>query len=136
MPEDARTDLRDVARRARLMREELAAAQAGADRAEVTGFGGGGLVRATVSGQGRLIGLDVDPSVIDPEDPGTLSALVVEAVGAAQAALAEQRAGQLRGVTDALGDLVRDLRPGRPGGVVPRFPDRRRAGQDGPPTAR
>ena len=36
---------------------------------EVEGTAGGGLVTATVNGQGELVDLSIDPEAIDPEDP-------------------------------------------------------------------
>ncbi len=41
---------------------------------------GGGVVRATVTGDGELVSIKIDPSVVDPDDIETLEDLVVAAV--------------------------------------------------------
>ncbi|HVC74644.1 MAG TPA: YbaB/EbfC family nucleoid-associated protein, partial [Mycobacteriales bacterium] len=48
------------------MQQQLMAAQEQLARTQVTGSAGGGLVRATVTGAGEVIGLAIDPSAIDP----------------------------------------------------------------------
>lgn len=50
----------------------------------VEGQAGGGMVTAKVNGVGDLIGLELDKSVIDPEDPEMLADLIIAAVGAAK----------------------------------------------------
>jgi DNA-binding YbaB/EbfC family protein len=87
---------------ARKMQEQLAAAQDALATQEFEGSAGGGVVRARVTGAGKVVSVDIDPSVIDPEDPELLADLVVAAVGQAQA-LAEQAAqSQLGDVTGGL----------------------------------
>jgi nucleoid-associated protein EbfC len=94
---------------------------------EATGHGGAGLVRATVSGQGRLVALDIDPSVIDPQDPRTLSEMVMAAVDAANETMAAQRAERMNELTGGLAEIVDQLHGSlAPGGrVEPMFPSRR-----------
>jgi DNA-binding YbaB/EbfC family protein len=41
---------------------------------------GGGVVRATMNGEGELLAMKIDPSVVDPDDIETLEDLVVAAV--------------------------------------------------------
>jgi DNA-binding protein YbaB len=50
---------------------------------QVTGTAGGGAVRAVVSGVGQLIDLTIDPSVIDPADPGETASTIADLVLAA-----------------------------------------------------
>lgn len=47
---------------------------------EVTGNAGNGLVVATVTGEGQLVNLAIDPKIVDPEDVDTLQDLVIAAV--------------------------------------------------------
>jgi nucleoid-associated protein EbfC len=70
---------------------------------EVEGSAGGGLVRATVTGGGELVGLTIAPEAVDPEDPETLADLVVAAVRDANRAAAEQRAQVVGERTQGLG---------------------------------
>lgn len=65
---------------AQQMQQQLMAAQAEMAQAEVTGQAGGGLVTATVKGTGEVVGLTIDPKVVDPEDIETLQDLVIGAI--------------------------------------------------------
>lgn len=41
---------------------------------------GGGMVKATVKGNGRVLGVKIDPIAIDPSDPEMLEDMIVAAV--------------------------------------------------------
>jgi DNA-binding YbaB/EbfC family protein len=41
---------------------------------------GGGMLKVTMSGTKEVLGVSIDPEVIDPEDPGMLQDLIVAAV--------------------------------------------------------
>ena len=78
-------DMQQLFAAAQQMQEQLMNAQQALADAEVTGTAGGGLVRATVNGQGELMDLSIDPAAIDPEDPPeetvqTIADLVLAAV--------------------------------------------------------
>jgi DNA-binding YbaB/EbfC family protein len=79
--------------------QQLLSAQQELAKAEVTGSAGGGMVTATLTGDGELTKLAIDPSVVDPEDTETLSDLVVAAVRDAR-----NNAQQL--AADAMGPLA------------------------------
>lgn len=128
MPETPKDHFEALARRAEQMNHDVADVQMEMESMEGTGYGGDGLVRATVSGQGRLVGLDIDPSVIDPDDPQTLSALVMAAVDDAIQAVSAQRAERMNQMTGSLADIIDQLQqmPTRAtGNVVPKIPNRR-----------
>ncbi len=83
---------------AQKMQQDMAVAQEQLAEAQVEGSAPNGLVVATVSGTGEMLGLTVKPEVVDPEDIDTLTDLVVVAVRDAQAkaaALQEQTMGPL-----------------------------------------
>lgn len=93
-------DMRQLLKQAQEMQRQLVEAQAELAGAEVRGTAGGGLVTATVTGTGELTSLDIDPSVVDPEDVETLADLIVAAVrnAAAEARrLSEQKMGPIAG---------------------------------------
>jgi len=71
-------DLGTVKKKAQEVQEELA-------RQTVEGSAGGGMVVATVTGRQELVGLRIDPEVVDREDVGLLEDLVKAAVGQAMA---------------------------------------------------
>ncbi len=104
-------DVSQLMQQAQRMQEQF---QQSLSDAEVTGTAGGGLVSATVDGTGELVSLDIDPSVVDPEDVETLADLIVAAVrdgqSQVQRLMAEQM-GSLGTMLGALGagDAVADL---------------------------
>ncbi|NED95843.1 YbaB/EbfC family nucleoid-associated protein [Phytoactinopolyspora alkaliphila] len=100
---------------AQRMQEELMSAQQDLADSEVTGSAGGGLVQATMTGGGELVGMRIDPAAVDPEDTETLGDLVVAAVRDAQAEvqrLASQQLGSINANVEGL------LGGGTPGGPL------------------
>ena len=66
----------------------------------VTATSGGGLVKVTADGQGRIRQVKIDPSVVDPEDVEMLEDLVQAAVSDVQARareLYEEEIGRMTG---------------------------------------
>lgn len=64
---------------------EMARAQESLDRIEVEGTSGGGLVKVRASAKGRIVKLDIDPSLLRPEDKDMLEDLLVAAFNDARA---------------------------------------------------
>jgi DNA-binding YbaB/EbfC family protein len=92
-------------KQAQKMQQQMVAAQAELAETELTGTAGGGLVTAVVRGSGEVVGIKIDPKVVDPDDVETLEDLVVAALhNASQAAkdLTEEKMGPL---TAGLGGL-------------------------------
>jgi hypothetical protein len=73
-------DLNSIMQQAQRMREELLRSHDNLARKNVEASAGGGMVTAVVSGTRELIGLRIDPQVIDPKDPQMLQDLIVAAV--------------------------------------------------------
>nr|WP_261768536.1 YbaB/EbfC family nucleoid-associated protein [Rhodococcus sp. B10] len=93
-------DIASIMQQAQQMQQQLMAAQAEISQAEVSGQAGGGLVRATVKGTGELVGLTIDPKVVDPDDVETLQDLIIGAVADASNAaqsVAAEKLGPLAG---------------------------------------
>ena len=89
------------------MQADMQAAQEALASAVVEATVGGGVVKATVNGEGALRAISIDPSVVDPTDVETLEDLVVAAVadGLRRASeLQSQRVGAVTGGLD-LGSL-------------------------------
>ena len=97
-------------KQAQQMQQQLVAAQAELAQAEVTGTAGGGLVSATMTGDGELTALTIAPAAVDPDDVETLQDLVVAAVRDAKRAAEELAA-------DTMGPLAGGL-GGGPGGAL------------------
>lgn len=93
-------DMQQILAAAQQMQQQMMDAQQELADAEVTGTAGGGLVTATVNGQGELLDLEISAGAVDPEDAAetarTIADLVLAAVrAAAQSAsdLQEQKMG-------------------------------------------
>ena len=87
-------------KQAQQMQQQLVAAQEELAQAEVTGSAGGGLVTATMTGDGELTALTIAPAAVDPDDLETLQHLLVAAVRDAKRAadaLASSTMGPLTG---------------------------------------
>lgn len=72
---------------------------------EVEASAGGGMVTARMNGQKQLLAIDIDPEVIDPEDPGMLQDLIVAAVNEAERKVDDEMKGKLGGMMPGLPGL-------------------------------
>ncbi|MEP6666563.1 MAG: YbaB/EbfC family nucleoid-associated protein [Nocardioidaceae bacterium] len=115
-------DMSALLEQAAAMQQRLLAAQDELANAHIEGSAGGGLVQATVSGTGELMGLTIDPTVCDPNDSETLADLVLAAVRDASANAQQLAAEQMGGITGGFGGDVPGLDEGRsegPSGFAP-----------------
>ena len=90
----------NLQRMAQQMQQEMLRVQQELESATVDGSAGGGVVNATVTVKQELVGITIDPSVVDAEDVEMLQDLVVAAVNDALRAsreLAEQKMSAVTG---------------------------------------
>lgn len=88
----------NIMKQARRLQEELEKAQAEIAEMKVEATAGGGMVTATVTGKGDLIGLTLEKEIVDPEDIDMLTDLLIAAVQEAQnkaQALSQEKLGPL-----------------------------------------
>ena len=78
-------NLDEIMAMAQNVQAELQKAQANLDAIEVEGQSGGGLVKVKASAKGRIIGLSIDDSLIQPSEKQMLEDLVVAAFNDARA---------------------------------------------------
>jgi nucleoid-associated protein EbfC len=76
-------DMQQLFAAAQQMQEQLMSAQQALADAEVTGTAGGGLVKATVNGQGELMDLSIEAAAVDPGDPEETARTIADLVLAA-----------------------------------------------------
>jgi nucleoid-associated protein EbfC len=89
----------DILKMAQNVQAELERAQSNLDAIEVEGASGGGLVKVRASAKGRIIGVDIDPSLIVPEDKQMLEDLVAAAFNDARAkadAVSSEEMGKMK----------------------------------------
>lgn len=88
--------LDDILQMANNVQAQLAQAQEGLDKIEVEGVSGGGLVKVKASAKGRIISIDIDPSLLSPDSKEMTEDLLTAALNdtrarADQAAHAEMQ---------------------------------------------
>jgi nucleoid-associated protein EbfC len=109
MTSEGTPDMQSLLDQATALQRQLMAAQEELASSRVDGSAGGGLVRATVTGTGELVGLSIDPDACDPDDTETLADLVIAAVHDAAANAQQQAAQQIGNVTGGLGAALPGL---------------------------
>jgi len=92
----------DVLAQVQQMQAYMQAAQEALASTTIDATVGGGVVRATVTGEGELREIKIDPSVVDPDDVETLEDLVVAAVIEATRQAKEMQAQKLGAVTGGI----------------------------------
>jgi len=78
-------NLQDIMRAAQNVQQQLADAQNKLDQIEVEGAAGGGMVKVRASAKGRIIGVSIDPSLLNPNDKEMIEDLVAAAFNDARA---------------------------------------------------
>lgn len=101
IPQDG--DMSGLLAQAQAMQQQLLTAQQELAETEVHGTAGGDLVTATITGAGELIGLQIKPEAVDPEDTETLADLIVAAVRDANVQAQALSAAKLGPLAGALG---------------------------------
>ena len=77
-------NLDDIMKMAQKAQAELQKAQANLDTIEVEGVSGGGLVKVRASAKGRIIGVDLDESLLSPSEKQMTEDLIVAALNDAR----------------------------------------------------
>ena len=86
--------------------QQMMEAQQAASEREIEGVAGGGVVRVRTTGTGQVLGVSIDPEVVDPSDVTLLEDLVVAALHDMNAKLLEiqrEAMGPLAGLGDVFG---------------------------------
>ena len=98
-------DISGLLAQAQQMQAQLAAAQEQLAVERITGAAGGGLVQATVTGAGELVGISIAPEAADPNDVETLADLVLAAYRDASNQVAQRQSEAMGPLTQGLGGL-------------------------------
>ncbi len=72
-------NISDMMKQAQEMQGRIQEMQGELDTLEVKGTSGAGLVTVTLNGKGNMIGLDIDPSLVKPDEVEILEDLIVAA---------------------------------------------------------
>jgi nucleoid-associated protein EbfC len=77
--------IEDIMAMAQNVQSELTKAQANLDTIEVEGAAGGGMVKVKASAKGRVIGVEIDESLLQPGEKQMLEDLIAAAFNDARA---------------------------------------------------
>jgi DNA-binding YbaB/EbfC family protein len=77
-------DFMGLMKQAAELKSKMEAMQAELDQLIVSGTSGGGLVTVTLTAKGEMKGVQVDPSLVKPDEKETLEDLIVAAHGDAR----------------------------------------------------
>lgn len=102
-------DMNALLKQAQQMQAEMTQAQEALKEESVEASAGGGMVKVKMSGDLRLLGLEIDPEAVDPEEAELLADMVQAAVNEALRAAQELAASKMGGITGGMG--------GGPGGM-------------------
>jgi DNA-binding YbaB/EbfC family protein len=78
-------DLNEILQMAQNAQAELQKAQDNLDKLEVEGVAGGGLVKIRATAKGRILGVDLDESLLQPSEKSMAEDLVAAAINDARA---------------------------------------------------
>lgn len=91
-----------IMRQAQDLQAKMAKLQEELGSKTVSASSGGGMVTATCSGKQEILSVSIDKSIIDPEDPAMLEALVLSAVNEALRRSRELMGEEMRALTGGL----------------------------------
>jgi DNA-binding YbaB/EbfC family protein len=95
-------NLGDMMKQVQSMQSRMADMQAKLEQTSVTGQSGGGLVKVTLTGKGVMTGLELDPSLLRPEEKDILEDLIVAAHSDARAKSESMMAEEMKSLTGGL----------------------------------
>jgi DNA-binding YbaB/EbfC family protein len=101
----AQPNMQQLMKQAQRMQQQMVAAQQELAETQVSGTSGGGLVTATVTGSGEVLGVKIDPKAVDPDDVESLEDLVIAAIRDAARAAAELTEQKMGPLTKGMGSL-------------------------------
>tara|TARA_Y100000310_G_C20162986_1_gene570064 strand:- start:4 stop:324 length:321 start_codon:yes stop_codon:yes gene_type:complete len=84
------------------MQKKLKEAQENLANVEVEGTSGGGLVKVIINGRNEIKKVDIDQSLIKPEDKEILEDLIVAAINEGRKKVEETAAEQMKNVTGGM----------------------------------
>lgn len=102
-------DMAKMMKAAQDMQQKMADLQEQMAQMTVTGESGAGLVKATCTVKGELKGLDIDPSIFNPDEKEVVEDLILAAIKDAQGKASEKAQAEMAKLTEGLG-LPKDMK--------------------------
>ena len=95
-------NLGDMMKQVQAMQSRMADMQARLEQTVVTGQSGGGLVKVTLNGKGAMTSLEIDASLLKPDEKEIVEDLVVAAYTDAKTKSEAMMAEEMKSVTGGL----------------------------------
>lgn len=96
-------DMAKMMKKAQEMQAKMAELQESLDTLVVLGESGAGLVKARCTAKGELTGLDIDPSIFNPEEKEVVEDLILAAIKDAQSKAQDRSREEMEKLTAELG---------------------------------
>ena len=95
-------DFESIMQMAQNAQNELQKAQDNLDKIEVEGVAGGGLIKVRATAKGRILGVDIDESLLQPSEKTMIEDLVAAAINDARAKADAAAAGEMQKMQSTL----------------------------------
>ena len=95
-------NLGNMMKQAQQMQAKMVEMQEALDKVEITGASGGGMVEVTLTGEGEMRKLKIDPTLIDKDEVGVLEDLIAAAHNDAKGKVDAHAAEEMSKVTGGL----------------------------------
>jgi len=99
---DKLKDLGGLMAQAQQMQQKIKDLQAELERQEIVGSSGAGMVKVTLDGKGATRRVEIDASLLKPDDKGVVEDLIVAAANDARAKVEEAMQEQMKQITGGL----------------------------------
>ncbi len=103
LPNNGGGGMQDMLRQAQKMQEDMAALQADLEERVYDISAGGGMVKLQINGKRRVLHMEIQPDIVDPDDIETLSDVLVAAVNEAIQKVDDTAAQEMGKITGAMG---------------------------------
>jgi DNA-binding YbaB/EbfC family protein len=94
--------LEEIMKMAQDVQAQMQTAQENLDKIEVEGAAGGGLVKIRATAKGRIIGVDIDESLLAPSEKTMLEDLIAAALNDAKAKADAAAAPEMQNMTSGI----------------------------------
>jgi len=95
-------DFDEIMKMAQAAQQQLMEAQANLDKVEVEGVSGGGLVKIKATAKGRILGVNIDDSLLVPAEKSMLEDLIAAAINDARSKADAAAGEQMEAMTSGL----------------------------------
>tara|TARA_Y100001968_G_C18866206_1_gene484988 strand:+ start:73 stop:417 length:345 start_codon:yes stop_codon:yes gene_type:complete len=96
-------DMAKIMKQAQEMQSKMSDAQGRLDELEVVGESGAGLVKVRSTAKGNIVGIDIDPTILQPSEKEVIEDLILAALTDAQTRASAREKEEMAQLTEGLG---------------------------------